>query len=120
MSDPVTLVARAAAQQLEAEARPGLAAEVEAALAARDSPSPPPQYVDPVALASLIVSIAGLAWTIYADLKKGTAKPAHEVVARTVRVTVQDMGQAAVPDHIIDVVVTEAIRAAADPERTQD
>ena len=74
MSDPITLVARAAAQRLEAEARPGLIAEVEAALAARETPvTPPPQYVDPVALASLIVGIASLAWTIYADLKKRTA-----------------------------------------------
>ncbi len=60
MNDPITIVARAAAQRLEAEARPGLVAEVEAALAARESPSAPPQYVDPVALASLIVGIASL------------------------------------------------------------
>jgi len=120
MSDPITIVARAAAQRLEAEDRPGLVAEVEAALAAREFPSAPPQYVDPVALAILIVGIASLAWTVYTDLKKRTAKPAAEVVARTIRVTLWDSGQAAAPDHIVDVVVTETIRAAADQEVTDD
>jgi hypothetical protein len=82
MSDPVAIVARTAAQQLEAEGGPGLLAEVEAVLATRESPSTPPQYIDPVALASLIVAIASLAWTVYTDLRKRTAKPSAEVVAR--------------------------------------
>ena len=86
MNDPVAVAARAAAQQLEAEAGPGLAAEVEAVLATRESPSAPPQYVDPVALASLIVAIAG---------------------------------QADAPVHIIEVVVTEAIRAATGQEHAE-
>jgi len=120
MNDPIAIVARAAAQRLEAEARAGLVAEVEAALATRESPSAPPQYVDPVALASLIVAIASLAWTVYADLQKRTTRPAADVVARRVRVTLRDSGQAAAPDHIIDIVVTEAIRAAADHDRTED
>jgi hypothetical protein len=119
MSDPVAVAARAAAQQLEAEAGPGLVAEVEAVLATRESPSaPPPQYVDPVVVASLIVAIASLAWTVYTDLRKRTARPSAEVVARTVRVTRQDQGQAAAPDHIVEVVVTETIRAA-DRERAE-
>jgi hypothetical protein len=83
-------------------------------LATRESPSAPPQYVDPAALASLIVAIASLAWTVYIDLRKRTAKPSAEVVARTVRVTRRDQGQADAPDHIIEAVVTETIRAAAD------
>ena len=119
MNDPVGIAARAAAQQLQAEAGPGLVAEVEAVLATRESPSAPPQYVDPVALASLIVAIASLAWTVHTDLKKRTAQPSAEVVARTVRVTRQDQGQAAAPDHIVEVVVTETIRMAADQERAE-
>ncbi len=119
MNDPVGIAARAAAQQLQAEAAPGLVVEVEAVLATRESPSAPPQYVDPIALASLIVAIASLAWTVYNDLKKRTAQPAAEVVARTVRVTRHDQGQAAAPDHVVEVVVTETIRAAADQERTE-
>jgi hypothetical protein len=95
MNDPIGSAARAAAQQLQAEAEPGLVAEVEAVLATRESPSAPPQYVDPVALASLIVAITDLAWAVYADLKRRTAQPSAEVIARTVRVTRQDQGQAA-------------------------
>src|SRR5580700_729699 len=103
MNDPVGIAARAAAQQLQAEAGPRLVAEVEAVLATRESPSAPPQYVDPVALASLVVAIASLAWTVYTDLKKRTAQPAPEVVTRTVRVTRQDQGQADAPDHVVEV-----------------
>ena len=120
MNDPVAVVAQAAAQQLETEAGPGLVAEVEAVLATRESPSAPPQYVDPVALASLIVAIASLAWTVYTDLKKHTVTPSAEVVARTVRVTRRDQGQADAPEHIVEVVVTETIRAAADQELPED
>jgi hypothetical protein len=119
MNDPIGTAARAAAQQLEAEARPGLMADVEAVLATRESPSAPPQYVDPVALASLIVDIAALAWTAYHDLRKRTAKPTAEVVARTVRVTRRDQGQADAPGHVVEVVVTEIIRTAADQERVE-
>ena len=116
MNDPIGIAARAAARQLHAEAGPGLVAEVEAVLATRESPSAPPQYADPIALASLIVAIAGLAWTVYNDLKKRTAKPAAQVVARTVRVSRRDQGQADAPDHVVEVVVTETIRAAAAQE----
>jgi hypothetical protein len=120
MSDPVAIVARAAAQQLEAENGPGLVTEVEAVLATRVSPSAPPQYVDPVALASLVVAIAGLTWTVYQDLKKRTPKPSADIIARTIRVTRRDQGQADAPDHVVEVVVTEAVRVAADQERTED
>lgn len=120
MSDPITIVARAAARRLETEGRRGLAAEVEAALAARESPSTPPHYGDPVALASLIVIIATLVWTIYTDLKKRIVRPAAEVLTQTVRVRLLDAGQAGAPDHIIDIVVTETIRAAVDQENIED
>jgi hypothetical protein len=119
VNDPVGIAARAAARQLQAEAGPGLVAEVEAVLATRESPSAPPQYLDPVALATLIVAIASLAWTVYTDLRKRTARPAPEVVARTVRVTQRDQGQADAPDYIVEIIVTETIRAAADQERAE-
>jgi len=70
-------------------------------------------------MASLIVAIASLAWTVYTDLKKRTAKPSAEVVARTVRVTRREQGQADGQDHIIEVVVTEALRAAAGQEHAE-
>jgi hypothetical protein len=56
---------------------------------------------------------------VYTDLKKRTAKPATEMVARIVRVTRRDQGQAAAPDHIVELVVTETIRAAAAQERAE-
>jgi hypothetical protein len=118
MNDPIGSTARAAAQQLQAEAGPGLVTEVEAVLATRESPSAPPQYADPIALASLIVAIASLAWTVYTDLKKRTATPSAEVIARTIRVIRHDQGQADAP-HIIEVVVTEAIHAAAGQEHAE-
>ena len=60
------------------------------------------------------MAIASLAWTVYTDLRQRTAKPPAEVVAETVRVTLRETGQAGASDRIVDVVVTEAIRAAAD------
>ena|SRR5690348_6258603 len=120
MNDPVGIAARAAAQQLQAEAGPGLVAEVEAVLATRESPAALPQYVDPIALVGLIVAIAGLAWTVYTDLKERAAQLAAEVVARTVRVTRQDQGHAVAPDHIVELIVTETIRAAAAQEHSED
>ena len=119
MSDPIGTTARAAAQRLEAEGRPGLVAEVEAALAARDSTAPPPQYVDPVSLAGLIVAIATLAWTVYTDLRKRTAEPAPAVVARSVRVRLRDSGHTA-PEEVVEVVVTETVQAGADQDQAAD
>ncbi len=47
--------------------------QVEAAL--HQSDGRPQQYVDPVAIGSLIVAIATLAWTIYKDQTKTTPEP---------------------------------------------
>jgi hypothetical protein len=110
----VMIAARAAARRLETEGRPGLRAEVEALLAARQTGFAPPQYTDPVAIASLIVSIASLAWTVYTDLRKRTTHPSADLVARTVRDRLGENGQQA-PYHVVDVVVTEAILAIEDP-----
>ena len=46
-------------------------------------------YMDPVALASLIVGVASLAWTVYTDLRKRTVKPTAEI-NMTVQVTHPD------------------------------
>jgi hypothetical protein len=117
MTDPITAGARAAAERLAPQYGPGLAADVEAALHTRDLEQRPERYFDPVSLASLIVSIATLAWTIYTDLKNKTPSPAADVVARTVRVELRNRGDAglAAPEQITDLVVTEVIKAAEDP-----
>jgi hypothetical protein len=75
MTDPAAAAARAAATILAPDLGPSLPAEVEAALAARDSQQRPGRYLDPVSLASLIVSIATLAWTIYNDQRHRTPDP---------------------------------------------
>jgi hypothetical protein len=49
------------------------------------------------------------------ELRKRSAKPSAEVVARSVRVTLREEGQADVPGHIVDVVATEAICAQMIP-----
>jgi hypothetical protein len=64
MIDPVEHTVRAAAHRLVAEHGPGLVTDVEAALHARGSAQRPEQYLDPVSLGSLIVSVATLAWTV--------------------------------------------------------
>ena len=84
--DPVAAVARATATHLAARHGPALVADVESALHARGSEHQPEQYFDPVSLGSLIVSIAGLAWSIYTGLKQKTPNPPPDVLSRAVRV----------------------------------
>jgi hypothetical protein len=117
MTDPIAASARATAQTLIPKYGPGLALDVEAALHARRSAQPPEQFLDPVSLGSLIVSIATLAWTIYADLKKGTPDPKKDDVAHAVQDELEARGDTDPTAHaqMIDVVVTEIIKAANDP-----
>jgi hypothetical protein len=116
MTDPVSAAARAAAERLAPDYGPGLAADVEAALHTRGQGQRPERFFDPIALGALIVSIASLAWTVYADLKKKTSSPAPDVVARTVRVELRKQAgiAAAPPGQVTDVVVTEVIKVAQD------
>jgi hypothetical protein len=114
MIDPIECSARAAAFRLIAEHGPGLPTDVEVALHTRGSPPRPEQYLDPISLGALIVSIASLAWTVYTDLKKKTPQPSSDVVARTVRVQLPNTGEldSARRDHIINIVVDETFQAA--------
>jgi hypothetical protein len=116
-TDPVATAARAAAGRLAGDYGPGLKADVEAALHVGGSQRRD-QYIDPVSVAGLIVSIADLAWGVYIRLRDKAAKPAPEVVARTVRVEMRSRGEGdpAVQDKITDVVVTEIIKAADEPD----
>jgi hypothetical protein len=112
MTDPVELVARAAAVRLVDDNNPTLPADVERALAYRDRP--PDQFFDPISLGALIVSAAGLAWTVYKDLRKKTPSPSPEVVARTVRVQLDTPEglDSQRRNQIIDVTVQETIKAS--------
>ena len=86
MNDPVVAGARAAAERLSATHGPRLLADVEAELHSREADRRPDQFVDPIALGSLIVAVATLAWTVYKDLrsKDPAAAPSPQVVTRTV------------------------------------
>jgi hypothetical protein len=112
MNDAISVVALAAARRLEADHGPALTAEVEAALARWQPRSAPEQYSDPIGVASLIVAIATLAWSVYADLRRRMERPASEVISRTVRVSLRQNGEADPPGEVVDVVVGETIRAA--------
>jgi len=120
MTDPISAGARAAVKRLTSDYGSGLAADVEAALHTRGLEQRPERYIDPVSLGSLIVSIATLAWTVYADLKKKAANPAPDVVARAVRVELRNRDDASsASSEITDVVVTEVIKAAEDTNGTE-
>ena len=83
MNDDVAAVARSAARELAGPlARSGLETEVVAALHARDTDHEPDQYADPVAIASLVVSIASLACQIYAERRKQDHKPDRDALIR--------------------------------------
>ena len=116
MNDPVQIGARAAAARLADEHGPHLPANVERALHTRNRPQQPDQYLDPVSIAALIVSIATLAWTVYTDLKPQAPNPSADVIARTVRVRLDHPGaiDADQRDRIIEVTVAETVRAAGD------
>jgi hypothetical protein len=118
MSDPIDAGARRAAERLAVEFDPRLAMAVEAELRSGHLSRPPNQYLDPISLGGLIVSVASLTWAVYRDLKKQAPAPSPEAVARRVRVEAKIPGDLtpAQGDHIIDVVVEETIRAATGDE----
>jgi hypothetical protein len=116
MTNVIAAAGRASAKRLDADYGPGLVADVEAVLHAPTAGSRPDQYVDPVSLGSLIVAAATLAWAVYSELKKKKKSPSAEVVARTVRLELQDHGGPYLADRemIVNVVVEEIIRSAED------
>ena len=119
MTDPAADAARTAAAILAPDLGPHLPAEVEAALAARDTSQRPDRYLDPVSLATLIVSIATLAWTIYTDQRnRHHADPPADSIARQVRITLRDQDTALPPgtDRITEIVATEITRHASPPQ----
>jgi len=118
VTDIAAQAARAAAAILAPDLGPALPAEVEAALAARHAARRPDRYLDPVSLASLIVSIATLAWTIYNDQRSRTPDPKPDTIAHQVRITLseQDIALPAGTERITEIVATEITRQASRPD----
>ena len=124
MTDPVADAARSAAAVLASSLGPGLPAEVEATLHARKYGEQPPGQYDPIAIAglavgaaSLIVTIAQLAWSIVSDQRTQTTKPSHEAIARQVRIILRQQDRPLPPDNdrISEVVIAEIIRLEDPP-----
>ena len=118
MTDPAADAARSAAAILAPDLGPNLPAQVEAALAARDTQQRPDRFLDPVSLGILIVAIATLAWTVYIDQRKHTDDPPPGSIARQVRITMREQDLSLPPgtERITEVVATEIIRQANPPQ----
>ncbi|GCB52089.1 hypothetical protein [Streptomyces sp. NL15-2K] len=113
MNDQVARTARAAAEVLAAEFdRPDIVDEVEAGLYASAEGRRPGDYLDPVALGSLVVSVAGLAWTIYTDRRNARKDTDLTELVRTLRAELPETGETTTDrDRVITIVVRETIRA---------
>lgn len=114
----VASVAVAAAEQLAAEFNlPRLPLDVEAAIRGGGAVEQPRQFVDPVALGSLVVSIAGLAWQVYCDKKQEGSKPTRETLTRFVRVQWRESSDlSGVEEKIIEVTAAEVIKVVGNDE----
>src|SRR6266540_3656397 len=120
MASPVDRIARNAAARLAQDADlPLLVPEVERQLQVGDDHAAADRY-EPIAisLAALIVSVAGLAWTIYTDLKKQTRRPDPEVMERRIRVEIEHPEKVSAADR--DRVITTVIEQMLDGEPPRD
>ncbi len=117
MTSPAAAAARSAAVILAPDHGPDLPAEVEAALATTGTQQRPDRYLDPFSLATLIVSIATLAWTIYNDQRNHTPDPPPDSIARQIRITLRDQDTPLPPgtDRITEIIATEITRHASPP-----
>ena len=118
MTDPVADAARTAAAILAPSHGPNLPAEVEAALTARDTSQRPDRFLDPVSLASLIVTIATLAWTIYTDQRdRHHPESPADAIARQVRITLRNHDTTLPPgtEQITEIIATEITRHPSPP-----
>jgi hypothetical protein len=108
-------IARHAAVRLAATLGPDLPAQVEQELNA-DPLDPPKRLADPISLASLLVSIAALAWTIWHDLKKDHAtRPQSEQAEALAAALALAAPPALAPPQrtlLVRVVAEETVRIA--------
>jgi len=108
-------LALSAAAQLAPEFPTGLEALVEAELA-KHGDDTVETFVDPattISLASLLVSAAGLAWTIYRDLKSDRQAPAAQAIERHVSLKLEEQGKAG-SEHfrrVVEVVSEQVVKA---------
>lgn len=113
MDDPVEKIAWAAAARLAPEFGPRTETEVAAALYVRLRPGNATQY-DPVAIGSLIVSIAALAWQIFTDHRNRKPNPSRKVSERVLRTEVRREFEATPTTLRITEVVIDRILTSSD------
>lgn len=113
--DPVAEIARAASRRLVPEFGTRVETDVEEALYAWDN-GERHQY-DLAAVGALIVSIAQLAWTIYADHRKKTPNAASDVTERVLRTELRHEVEKTPASLKITEVVVQEIVSAADQRR---
>jgi hypothetical protein len=118
MIDLVAAASRAVVEQLVESYGPEVPLEVETTLAKRRDGGRPEQYVDPVSLGGLVVSIATLAWTIYSDRRKEKQQPDVEELSRAVRerISAGGPGDAALRERITAIVIAEIMQNAGDED----
>lgn len=109
-TDPIGRIARAAARRLAETHGAALEPQVEAALSARARDQRPTRYLDPLALGSLIVSVANLAWMMITDWPPRKPHPTREDVAPVVKDELGIDDPSA--DEVINVVVDESLKDA--------
>jgi hypothetical protein len=98
-------IIRSAAQRL-AILDPSLPANVEARLQQGAKTEPPAQYEPAsIAIASLLVSVASLAWTIYSDLKNAAKSPAADSLERRVRVETEKLTPLGITDEQRNIMI---------------
>ncbi len=116
MNQSIADASRAAGARLADELDAGLPASVEAALHAPPD-APPQRYADPVALGTLIVAVAQLAWSVWTERRRAAPEPPPAVVERAVRIELRDTAalDPALRDRVVAVVVDELMRADGRP-----
>jgi hypothetical protein len=121
MASPVDRIARSVAARLAQDADlPLLVPEVERQLTIGDTGQTAERY-EPItiSLAALLVSVAGLAWNIYTDLKKQNPHPDPEVIKRRIRVEIElppEQFSVADRDRVISAVVEQTLAETPDTE----
>ena len=113
MAVPQEEIARLAAARLSNTLDPKLPQLVEGVLANPDLQHGGYKF-DPataISLASLIVSIAGFAWTVYQDLKKDAKAPDKSVIVRKTRIKFENTQKITREerDLLIEAVVEETV-----------
>lgn len=113
MTIPQDEIARLAASKLSQAMDPGLPQLVEAVLADPEAKRDARMYdaATAISLASLLVSIAGFAWTVYKDLKKDGQQPDKLRIIRKTRLKFENTGEISIQDRdrLIEAVVEETV-----------